>query len=405
MSDPLNPTGMETTDSVESVLCYECGNQFDLSSGSQFCPACGGVLSVSYEVSAMSAADSPHRTDQCQSMWQFDACLPVSQSLAVSLGEGATPLISSERFSEELSIGQLLIKDEGQNPTGSFWDRGMSVASTVAKAHDVDEVALYGMGDQGHAAAAYSTRAGQEVHVFVPSRVGFTQKAMINVHGGDMTVVDGRFEATTDAYQNAQSMEEWVPLNAFETPYLQEGTKTIFYEIVTALDSTVPDAIICPVGSGVGLIGLYKAAKEWHEAQLIDRLPALYAVQSRGCAPIVDAIDSDLSTPDQWDDPDSICEELEIPNPIAGEWILEAIRVTGGDAIAIDDREMVDYAITINEIEGIDLGVAGGAAIAAGVSLSEDGTFTDDDTIVTINPSMAAKNADVLRSHLMTRTD
>jgi threonine synthase len=318
------------------------------------------------------------------------------------MDEGATPLVSCPTLAEEMGVGAVLIKDEGRNPTGTFKDRGQTVAVTAAVQAGADEVALASAGNAGHAAAAYAGRAGLDASVFLPSRAGFTQKAMVNVHGADLTVVEGRIGDAGAEFQAAlEEHEEWFPLQTFVTPYRHEGKKTMLYEIVEQLDWTVPDAIVYPTGGGVGLVGMYKGAREFEELGLIDSIPEFHAAQATGCAPIVRAMEEGLDRHELWDHPDTICGGIEIPDPGASPWILETLRESDGGAVATADEEILDAGVAVAQQTGVEMAPTSAAAASGAWELAEQGAFDETDTVVLVNTGAGNKEADVLRSHLM----
>jgi threonine synthase len=261
------------------------------------------------------------------------------------------------------------------------------------------------MGNGGQAAAAYAARAGLDSQAFVPSRVPFVNKAMVNVHGGDMSVVEGRYADARAAFEDARGTG-WHSLAPFATPYRHEGAKTLAYEIAADLGWTAPDAVVHPTGHGTGLVGLRTGGRELSEWGLVDDRPRLYAAQASGCAPIAAAWDDGTAdgtgTPDPWDTPDTICGPLEIPDPAGGRYVLDALAATGGAAVATDDDAVLDGAVALAEA-GVTMGATGGAAVSGARALADSGAFEGDDVVVLVNAVTGNKEADLLRSHLMSK--
>jgi threonine synthase len=310
--------------------------------------------------------------------------------------------VSCPSLAEEWGVGEVLLKDEGRNPTGTFKDRGQTVAVTAAAQHGAEEVALASAGNAGQAAAAYAGRAGLDAHVFLPSRAGFTQKAMVNVHGGDLEVVGGAIGDAGEALEAAWADNpHWHALQTFVTPYRHDGKKTMFYEIAEQRDWTSPDAVVYPTGGGVGVVGMYEAAKDLRDLGWVDEMPAFYAAQSSGCAPIVEAFESGADRHEAVEHPDTICGGIEIPDPGASPWILEALRETDGGAVATPDDAILQGAVDVAQQEGLEMGVTCAAAASGAKALAERGEFGPDDTVVLLNTGTGNKDADVLRSHLM----
>ncbi len=336
--------------------------------------------------------------------WRFDALLPFPASDALSAGEGSTPLVPTERLADELDVDAVYVKDEGRNPTGTVLDRGLSVALTAvagraAAGDDVEPLACASPGNAGQSMAAYAGRADLRSYAFVPSRCAFSNKAMTNVHGGDMRVVGGRFPDAADAVDE-QLETEYTNLNEFTTPYRHEGIKTIAFELVADLGAA-PDVVVVPTGSGEVLAGIYKGFVELERIGAIDASPRLVAAQASGCAPIAAAIDRGLDEPEPWSTPDTICGELEIADPAGGAAAVAAVRGSDGTAVAVDDDDVLASAVAVAQNEVMEMGATGGAAPAGAWALADNDFFDGDETVVLLNSDAGLKTPDVLRSHLM----
>ncbi|WP_232687491.1 threonine synthase [Halobacterium zhouii] len=393
---------METTPAFEGLRCVDCGETFDPETATHRCPDCEGILDPTYDYDSVELDRDDLESRRFESMWRYEELLPFTCDSAVSMHEGTTPLVECPRLADELGVERVLIKDEGQNPTGTFKDRGQTLAVTAAVQHGASDVALASAGNAGQAASAYAGRAGLDSHVFLPTRSGFTNKAMVNVHGGDMTIVEGRIGDAGAAYEDAMAdHDDWYSVKTFETPYRHEGKKTMYYEVVEQLDWEVPDRVVYPTGGGVGLVGMQKAAEEFRDLGLTDDLPAMYAAQAEGCAPVVRAFEEDRDTHEAWDAPDTICGGIEIPDPGASPLILDALRESGGGAVATSDEDILDAAVLVAQHEGIEMGATPAAAASGAWELAQQGEFDEDDTVVVMNTGTANKDADVVRSHLM----
>ncbi|WP_226480193.1 threonine synthase [Natrinema amylolyticum] len=394
---------MEPTDAFAGLECVDCGATVDAAETHR-CPDCGGSLDPSYDYDAIDLDRETLAARPFDSQWRYAELLPFARESAVTTNEGATALVDCPDLAAELGVEHVLIKDEGRNPTGSVTDRGASVAVTAAAAHGASDIALPSPGNGGQAAAAYAARAGLESHAYLPSRSGFTNKAMVNVHGGDMNVVGGRYGDAVGAFEEGLAEhDDWYSLRAFETPYRHEGAKTLFYELVEQLEWTVPDVVAYPTGAGTGLVGLAKAAREFRQLGLTDELPALYAAQAAGCAPIVEAVDDGRDEHEPVEHPDTICGELEIPDPTASPRVLEAIRESDGGAVATEDPDILESAARVAQAEGLELIPSAAAAASGAWELAEHGAFDGSETVVIVNTGAGNKEADVLRSHLMSQ--
>jgi threonine synthase len=395
---------METTPAFEGLRCVDCEETFDADEATHRCPDCGGILDPTYDYDSLDVTRETFESRRFDSMWRYEELLPFSRDAAVSMGEGATALVSCPTLADEMGVGEVYLKDEGRNPTGTFKDRGQTVAVTAAAQHGASDIALASAGNAGQSAAAYAGRAGIDSHVFLPSRSGFANKAMVNVHGGDMTIVEGRIGDAGAAFDDAMDEhDDWYSVKTFETPYRHEGKKTMYYETAEQLDWETPDHVVYPTGGGVGLVGMHKAAKELRDLGLTDDLPAMYAAQAEGCAPIVRAFQEGRDVHEPWDTPDTICGGIEIPDPGASPLVLEALRESDGGAVATSDEAILDAATQVAAHEGLEMGATCAAAASGASALAEDGAFGEDDTVVILNTGTANKDADVLRSHLMSK--
>jgi len=393
---------MQTNPQLTGVSCTDCGASFDPGDAPGRCPDCGGVLDPRYDLDAIDLTRADLDARAGRSQWRYRELLPFAPDAAVTLEEGGTPLVAVPDLATELDVEAVYVKDEGRNPTGSVDDRAQSLAATAAREAGATDVALASTGADGQSAAAYAARARLDSHVFVPSRAGFTHKAMVNVHGGDMSVVEGRIGdaemAFADAFADAAS---WHPVGAFSNPYAHEGAKTLYAETVAALDWTAPDAVVCPVGRGATLYGAYRGATALCDLGLAADVPAMYAAQAAGCAPVVRAFEAERDTHDPAEHPDTICGRVEIPDPPGGPLVLSAIRESGGGAVAAPDAEVLEGATWLAATAGLEIGASSGAAVAAARHLADEGAFESDDVIALVNAGAGSTDDDVLRSHLM----
>ncbi|ACM57193.1 threonine synthase [Halorubrum lacusprofundi] len=399
---------METTDAFTGLSCVGCGGTFDPETATHQCPDCGGILDPAYDLDRVDLSPEDLAERPFESMWRYGELLPFAPEAAVSLGEGATPLVECPALADAMGVGRVLLKDEGANPTGTFKDRGQSLAMTAARQHGAADIALNSAGNAGQAAAAYAARADLDAHVYLPSRAGFTQKAMTEVHGADLTVtdpIDGNSQIGDAGRAYADAMDahpDWYSAKTFVTPYRHEGKKTMALELLEQLDWEAPDGVVYPTGGGVGLVGMHKAAHEVRELGWTDELVPMYAAQAAGCAPVVDAYEAgaDRHEPVPDDEVDTACNGIAIPDPGASPLILDAIRESEGGAVATTDREILDAAIEVARAEGLEVGATCAACVSGAFALAESGEFGPDDTVVLLNTGAGNKDVDALRAHL-----
>ena len=405
---------MEPTGAVQGLRCPDCETIHPLDAD-QGCPTCGTACTVAYDYDAVDAAalfdrgapprdtDATTGSQSARGQWHYDGLLPFSAADAVTAGEGATPLVAADRLADELSVDSVYIKDESRNPTGTVYDRGMSVAATAITARAapeaVEPAALATTGNSGQSAMAYLRRLGVRSYAFVPSRSAFSNKAMINVHGGEMQVVGGRYSDAADAVDE-QLAGDYYSLQEFTTPYRQEGAKTLAFELYADLGG-VPDVIFVPASTGEVVVGVAAGFEELVTIGVADETPTLVAAQPTGCAPIATAVDSGASAPEPWAVPDTIVGELEVPDPAGGSQAVAALEELDGAAVTVDDDEILESAVAVASNEVIEMGAAGGAAPAGAWRYADDGGFGGDETVVLLNTESGTKTPDILRSHLM----
>jgi threonine synthase len=380
---------MNREHSAIEVNCRSCGTQGTWPGDGQ-CPACGARFTAPSEQPEGDILDRPPR-----SMWDSDSLLPVDRSAAVSFGEGGTPTVAAPSLEAASDVGTLLLKDEGQNPTGSVRDREVSLAVTAAVTAGVDGLSLADTGAAVRSLAAYAARAGLEGSAVLPARARFDHKAMTNVHKLALTVVDGRLPAAEGAIQDARADgDPGTPLDAFSNPFRHVGARTLAPEIVAS--GPLPDAILVPTGEGTTIVGLYEGFCQLKSRGAIERLPRLYAVQPTGCAPIADAFREQRPI-EPIERPDTVCGELEVPDPRGGEWVLDILEATSGGTVAVSDDRILDAAVDAARSAGIEASPGGAAGLAGLEALRAEGQIEGAETVLAIVSGTGG--ADLLRSH------
>jgi|AntDeeMinimDraft_5_1070356.scaffolds.fasta_scaffold00220_16 threonine synthase len=387
--------------SDHSLHCLDCGASFDPSGAVYRCPDCDGLLEAVTDDDELGDVDAATVRDRdADGIHRYAEFLPFTRETAVSIDEGATPGVSCPDLADDLNVGELLIKDEGRNPTGAAVDRGLSLAVTAAVQRGATDVALPTTGNGGQSAAAYAGRAGIDSHSFVPTRCPFVNKAMVNVHGGDMNVVEGRYADALDACEGGKE-DDWTPVGP-ASPYRRAGAKTIYFELAEALGWEAPDAVVVPVGHGNVVAGLAAAIDDLDAAGFVADSPRLYAVQPEGCPPVYDRW-ADQGQLDSVDTPDTIVGPLEVGDPVAGDLAVDAVDRTGGRAVVVDDDAILEAGADAASETGVEVGATGGVAVAGTRELAEDGAFDADDTVALLNSVAGSKEADLLRSYLMSQ--
>jgi len=386
---------MPTTEAFRGLVCTATGEGYDATATGD--SDAGAPLEADYDYDAVDwAADGPAAAPR--SMWRYGDLLAFEKP--VTAGEGGTPLVDATALATEAGIGALSIKDESRNPTGTVLDRGLSAAVTAAREADADLVALATSGNAGQSAASYAGLAELRSYAFVPARAPFSNKAMVNVHGGEMRVAGGRYP-DAEAALHEQLKSEWYTLQEFDNPHRHDGLKTLAFEIAESLSWSLPDAVVVPAGTGEVVAGVVKGFRELRELGVVDGLPPVYAAQPSGCAPLVTAYERGADAPEPWESPDTIVGELEIPDPRGGSAALAAVAETDGGFVAVDDDDALESAVVAAQRAGLEVGAAGGVALGGVETLVDQGTLDADDHAVAVNTESGTKTADVLRSHLM----
>jgi threonine synthase len=356
-------------------------------------PCCGKPLLARYDLAPLRGRFTPAAlVGREPSMWRYAEVLPVRDpEFRVTLGEGFTPLLDAPRLAAELGVGRVWVKDEGQNPTGSFKARGLSAAVARAKELGARDVALPSAGNAGSAAAAYGAAAELPVHVAVPRDTPRPILAEIRALGADLRLVDGLITDAGAVIAEGAESHGWFDLSTLKEPYRVEGKKTMGYELVEQL-GRVPDVIVYPTGGGTGLVGMWKAFDEMEELGWIGaERPRMVSVQSTGCAPIVRAWETGAESAEPWENAETLASGLRVPRAIGDFLVLDAIRSSGGAAVAVTDGAMTEAVDLIGRTTGVFAAPEGGATAAAVSRLLAEGLLHPDEEVVLFNTGSGLK--------------
>ena len=356
--------------------------------------AAGMPLLARYDLARIGSHFLPERlAGRRADLWRYAEVLPVRDPRAVvSLGEGWTPLIAAPRIAVRLGVSRLWIKDEGQNPTGTFKARGLALAVSRALELGASELAIPTAGNAGGAAAAYGAAAGLPVHVVVPSDTPEPILGEIEALGADVERVDGFITDCGAIVRERAAADGWFDLSTLREPYRIEGKKTMGYELFEQLGGRLPDAIVYPTGGGTGLIGMWKAFQEMEGLGWIGpERPRMYSVQASGCAPIVEAWEAGRSRAEAWSPAETYAAGLRVPAAIGDFLILGALAESGGAAVAVPDAAMAAWVRLIGAETGIFASPEGGATAAAAAVLASTGQITAEDDVVLFNTGSGLK--------------
>jgi len=381
------------------LRCDDCASSFPLAGPATVCPACGGLLEVGYELDRVPTGlfewAAAHRA---LGMWRWRDLLPLPpETEPVTLGEGDSPLLAAPQIGEPIGVPSLLIKNDALMPTGSFKDRGFSVAMSMAKHWGLTHGFTYSSGNAGASFAAYAARAGLRATVFVESYANATKVAMISLY--DAAVYRLHYESAAQVFAAVEALArsgEHSFVN-FINPFRHEAMKTYAYEICEALNWQVPDVMVHPVGTGGGLWGAWKGFTELHRLGRIDRLPRMVGVQPAACAPLVDAFRRGVDETRTVGDvtatmAQSIAGDAMIHD---GRRVLRAIRESGGFAVAVTD-DQIRAAMRSLGAAAIAAEPSAAAAVAGVEAGRREGRIDLEETVVAVVTGSALKQPTAL---------
>jgi threonine synthase len=327
-------------------------------------------------------------------LWRYRELLPLpSEAEPVTLGEGMTPLLPCPRLGKELGLGNLLIKDESQLPTGSFKSRGMAVAVSMAKHLGLHRLAIPTAGNAGGALAAYAARAGMEVFVFMPDDTPCVNQMEAHLAGAHVYLVNGLINDCGKIVRDGVAKMGWFDVSTLKEPYRLEGKKTMGLELAEQLGWRLPDVILYPTGGGTGLIGMWKAFAELSELGWLKlkKLPRLISCQSEGCAPIVRAFEANQRFAEPFPDAQTIASGLRVPAAVGDFMMLDAIRASGGVAIAGRENRIVEWMRRATSLEGISICPETAVCFDCLEQLHASGAIQREEEVVVFNTGAAQK--------------
>lgn len=380
---------------VTHLECANCHKTCEAGKPHFLCVECGKPLLVRYDLHrAAQNLTKDSLIHREPTLWRYREVLPVENAEnIVSLGEGLTPLLQVEKLAASLPVKlNLFIKDESTNPTQSFKARGMTAAVSMAKELGVKKTAAPSAGNAAGALAAYAARAGMEAHLFMPSDTPRANIIECEQTGAFVTLVDGLITDCGKIVAERKEKEGWYDVSTLKEPYRVEGKKTMGYELAEQLNWTLPDVILYPTGGGTGLIGMWKAFDEMEQMGWIDsKRPRMVSVQATGCAPIVRAFHQGERFADEFENAHTQASGLRVPKAIGDFLILDALRESGGTAIAVSDEELIAAVKEIGAAEGVFCAPEGAACLPALREMIENGSVKENETVVIFNTGAGVK--------------
>lgn len=366
--------------------------------------AAGRPLCVRYDLAAVRAA-LPREAlrDRPANLWRYRELLPVrDEANIVSLDETMTPLLEAPRLAAEFGLGRLLVKDESRLPTGSFKARGMALAISMAKELGLTRVAVPTAGNAGGALAAYAARAGLAATVFMPEDTPVINQKECFLAGAKTWLVNGLITDCGRIVGEGKAHKGWFDVSTLKEPYRLEGKKTMGYELAEQLGWELPDVILYPTGGGTGLIGMAKAFAEMEELGWLRgaRRPRFISCQSTGCAPIATAFGRGERFATKFEGAATVASGIRVPAAVGDFMILDAVRASGGLALATPEADIPRWMQLAAACEGLSLCPETAVCLGALEVLLERGAIRRDERIVIFNTGAAQKYPEAVRESL-----
>jgi len=371
-----------------TLRCLLCNRENAPSVRAVSCSYCGGPLEVVVDTSEISRSEFLG----VRSMWRYRRILPMGEHLEpITMGEGMTPLIRLRTIERILGVRGLYAKLEGMNPTGSFKDRGMSFAVSLATHYGFKDFIVASTGNTAASAAAYGARAGARVTVVLPRGYVANGKLFQSMlHGARIVYVDGSFdEAMTNVFEEISGRKSLYPLNSIN-PWRLEGQKTAAYEIAEELGDV--DLVVLPVGNGGNIYALYKGFKESLEIGLVHRLPRIVGVQAKGASPIARGWLAGGKSIEYFEKPETIATAIRIGKPANWTKSYKAVRESGGFFVIVDDEEILAAQNLLARLEGIGCEPASAASLAGLIKMVDEGLVDPDSSVSIVLTGHALKD-------------
>ncbi len=382
---------------LHHLQCPKCQSVYPKGEVIGLC-RCGSPLLVEYDLNAARAgfARSSLRGRE-SSMWRYAEMLPVENpGNIVTLGEGFTPVLRVDRLGQELGLRNLYIKEEACNPTGSFKARGLCAAVSMAKELGIRKLAIPSAGNAAGAMAAYGAHAGMESFIFMPADTPAANIREAEVCGAQVTLVQGLITDCGKIVAERKEKEGWYDVSTLKEPYRIEGKKTMGYELAEQFGWELPDVILYPTGGGTGMIGMWKAFREMEALGWIGpKRPRMVTIQAAGCAPIVSAFQRNQTAAEPWQNARTVASGLRVPRAIGDFLILQALRESNGNAVAVTDAELIDAMKLCGRLEGLFLCPEGAACIPGLRRLAQEGWVRPDEKVVIFNTGTGLKYLEV----------
>lgn len=387
---------------ARELVCRQCGTTRPLGA-TYICEECFGPLEVRYDYDAITKNVSTDRIARGpHSLWRYRDLLPVLNEAAplIDIGTGMTPLLRARRLGEQVGLHRLYVKNDAVNPTYSFKDRAVSVATTAARDLGFDTIACASTGNLANSVAAHGANAGLRTVVFIPADLEPNKIVASGVYNPTIVAVDGDYDDVNRLATLVADEYGWAFLNVNLRPFYAEGAKTLAYEVAEGLGWEAPDHVVIPMASGALLCKIAKGFRELATVGLIEEKNVrVSGTQAEGCSPIVKAFEegADYVTPQR---PKTIAKSLAIGTPADGPFALHEMRTSGGRGVAVSDDEVIEGIKLLASTEGIFTETAGGVTVAGLKRLAERGDIDPDEVVVVYITGNGLKTPGALDGHL-----
>lgn len=350
---------------VYQIVCVECGKVNDENITQTYCVKCKGVLEAKFNYDLIAERLNKYDLKNTRpSVLKYLDFYPIHDFRnAISLQEGGTQLYKAEKLASKTGFGMVYLKNEGANPTGVFKDRGTVVEVAKAREIGAKAVILASSGNMAASVAAYAAKAGLPCHVLIPENTPLGKMAQIHSYGAHVVRIRGEY---SDCVTLVQKLSVVYKLYlAGDYVFRREGQKSIAFEIIEQMGFRSPDIVVCPVGAGTNIAGIWKGFVEYKRLKLIKKLPVMIGVQAEGAAVLVEAYKKKISKYKKWDSTNTICSAVAVANPVDGNLALSAIRDSEGSLIAVSDAEALKAQKYLASHEGLFVEPSSALAIAA----------------------------------------
>jgi threonine synthase len=377
--------------------CVDCGEKINQEKLVYLCDKCNGLLTIKYLYSQIPKNLVNRWKERPLSVWKYVELLPIiDKKRIISLGEGGTPLYSCNKLAKKIGLKEVYIKNEGGNPTGSFKDRGMTVGVTKALELGVSWVACASTGNTSASLSAYAAKAGINCVILIPSgKVAYGKLAQAIAYGAFITQVQGNFDDALVAIRKICNRHSMYLLNSIN-PFRLEGQKTIAFEVVDQLHSSVPSKVILPVGNAGNISAIWKGFTELKQLNIIDTFPQMVGIQAEGAAPIANAMKKGLDIIEPMEIPETIATAIRIGAPVNWNKAFKAMRESGGFAETVSDKEIIEAQRLLAHSEGLFVEPASAASIAGLKKLVDSGDISEDEKVVCITTGHGLKDPEII---------